>query len=165
MAQIWEGSLNIKAKIAALKKQAVPVKHKPVHRVLIQTKVVHASNTVVPENPKHRRIETTRFPVCDIDDSPELKQAARPTAETFFREELPTLDATLENAIKLVTERGIAYTTLFMERMAISYTEAAHMLDALEKAGVVAPAEKLELHTHSYRRVWGLTPEKEGKGE
>jgi uncharacterized protein involved in copper resistance len=167
--------MNAKDRLAALRakvkpsvkpsKQTQPAGHhakKPqAHKVLVQTKVVHAPNTAAPENPEHRRIETTRLPPVEHTATPEqlaAKQAYYAVTEIPSRDNL--VPATFENAVKLVHAAGIAYLSLFVERMSIGYGGAVAILDALEKEGVVAPDEGLHFHTHTYRRVLHMEKEK-----
>lgn len=66
------------------------------------------------------------------------------TGEVTSPPDLPTADQAedrLTAAIRLVVATGAASVGLLQRRLSIGYAEAAALIDAMEKAGVVAPSD------------------------
>ncbi|MHB8301394.1 MAG: DNA translocase FtsK [Acidobacteriaceae bacterium] len=56
-------------------------------------------------------------------------------------EEVEANDALFEDAVRLVLEFGKASTSLLQRRMRIGYGRAAHLIDLMERDGIVGPAD------------------------
>src|SRR6202034_2797762 len=52
-----------------------------------------------------------------------------------------TSDDLFEDAVRLVLEFGKASTSLLQRRLRIGYGRAAHLIDMMERDGIVGPAE------------------------
>ena len=50
-------------------------------------------------------------------------------------------DELFEDAVRLVMEFGKASTSLLQRRLRIGYGRAAHLIDMMERDGIVGPAE------------------------
>ena len=50
-------------------------------------------------------------------------------------------DELFEDAVRLVLEFGKASTSLLQRRMRIGYGRAAHLIDMMERDGIVGPAD------------------------
>jgi S-DNA-T family DNA segregation ATPase FtsK/SpoIIIE len=61
--------------------------------------------------------------------------------ETESGEELPENDELFDDAVRLVFEFGKASTSLLQRRLRIGYGRAAHLIDLMERDGLVGPAD------------------------
>lgn len=132
--------MNTKDRLAALRAKAAP--HKATRKTVKVPQDKPGITRVVPARKQAGAVEVAQLP-------PSLPGSPR----------IAFLAPTLENAVTLVQEAGIAYVSLFMTRMGVGLTRAIWFIDRLTEAGVCGPEEGLLYHCNSYRRVWNLKPE------